>query len=153
MSVPEHVRRLRAAVGTDLLLLPSVTVLPRRGDEVLLVRHIDSGAWGVVGGSVDVDESPADAAVRECREETGLDVELTGILGALGGPEFRVTYPNGDQAAYVHVVYGARVVGGEARPDGEETLEVGWFPLGALPADRTGFVDATLRGVGLLPVP
>ncbi|HYF46622.1 MAG TPA: NUDIX domain-containing protein [Acidimicrobiales bacterium] len=150
MAVPDHVRRLRSAVGHDLLLLASITVLPTDdAGRVLLVRHADTGVWGVIGGSVDVDESPADAARRECVEETGCEVELTGILDALGGPEYRITYPNGDRAAYVHVVYGARVVGGAPRPDGDETTEVAW--LDPATAEVSDFAAATLRAVGLRP--
>lgn len=79
------------------------------------IRQADSGRWGTIGGSVEVDEHPAEAAVREAAEEAGVQVELTRLLTALGGPEVRLTYPNGDQTAYVSIVYEAQVVA--ARPD------------------------------------
>jgi len=72
VAVPEHVQRLRSSVGHDLLLLPSVSVLILDGTRLLLVRHAGLGAqWGVVGGAVEVGESPAEAAVREAAEEIG----------------------------------------------------------------------------------
>ena len=150
MPVAPHIARLRAQVGHDLLLLPSVTVLPLDEDgRVLLVRQIDFGLFGTIGGAVDEDEHPADAAAREAWEETGLDVELTALIGALGGPEFRVTYPNGDQTAYVCIVYAARVVGGEARPDGVETEELRWFAPDELDSpELTDFARASFRELG-----
>ena len=78
MGIPAHIARLRAVVGHDLLLLPSVSVLPvGRDGPLLLVRHAghDDG-WGVLGGAVEVGESPAEAAVRETREEIGVTVRL-----------------------------------------------------------------------------
>jgi ADP-ribose pyrophosphatase YjhB (NUDIX family) len=69
-------------------------------------------------------ETPADAAVREMWEETGLYVELSHIIGVFGGPLCSTTYANGDKASWVSTVFGARVIGGELRPDGDETLEV-----------------------------
>lgn len=152
MPVAPHIARLREKVGHDLLLLPSVAVLPQDEEgRILLARHIDIRLFGTLGGAVDEDEVPADAAVREAREESGLEVELTGILAAVGGPEFRITYPNGDQAAYVSTVYAARVTGGEARPDGEETDELRWFTREelALPDAPLGsFARATFRALG-----
>ena len=51
MPVAPHIARLRAQVGHDLLLLPSVTVLPLDEDgRVLLVRQIDFGLFGTIGG-------------------------------------------------------------------------------------------------------
>jgi hypothetical protein len=77
---------------------------------------------------------------------------VTRLLAALGGPRHRVSYPNGDQTAYVSVVYEATVVGGNLRPDLEETSEVGWFRLDALPSLELGVMArATLDELGWLP--
>lgn len=93
-----YLRELRRSIGHDLVLLPAAMVLPCDGDgRVLLVRQADTGQWATIGGSVEVDEDPAQAAVREAAEEAGVEVRLTRLVTALGGPEFRLTYPNGDQ--------------------------------------------------------
>lgn len=127
MPVSPHIARLRESVGHDLLLLPSVAVLPRdEKGRVLLVLQADRGQWGTIGGAVEPDESPRQTAVREAREEAGVEVELTGILAVVGGPRYRITYPNGDRTAYVSTVYAARVTAGEPAPDHDETSDVAW---------------------------
>jgi 8-oxo-dGTP diphosphatase len=150
MAISPYIQRLRAAVGKELLLLPSVTVLCRDDqDRVLLVRQVDSGQWSTIGGLVEPDEAPRAAAVREAREEAGVDVELLGILDVVGGRSFRVHYPNGDTTAYVSTVFDARVVGGTPAADGEETSEVGWFTRAALDeADLSTFARETFRVIG-----
>ncbi|WP_158607695.1 NUDIX domain-containing protein [Flexivirga caeni] len=151
MPVSPHIARLRAKVGHDLLVLPSVAVLPvDEAGRVLLVRQTDFGTFGTVGGAIDEDESPADAACREAREETGLDVELTGLVGAIGGPEFRMTYPNGDQVAYVSIVYMARIIGDAMiTPDGDEVDAAQWFAREELCAPAvSAFALSTFRAIG-----
>ena len=90
---------------------------------LLLVRIIDTGRWATIGGAVEPDESPAEAALREAEEEAGVTLELGPILAVLGGPEYRMTYPNGDQTSYVVTAFGAEVIGGSPRPDGDETSD------------------------------
>lgn len=120
----DYMRRLRAKVGTDLVLLPSVSVLAVDDRaRVLLVRAAETGQWVVPGGAMEPGETPADAAVREVWEETGVRVALTGVLGVYGGPEFRVGYRNGDEVAFVMTAFAGRPLGGAPRADGEETLE------------------------------
>lgn len=128
MPMSPYMQGLRDAVGSRLLLVPSASVAVRdeRG-RVLLARHATGGAWSLPGGAVEPLETPADAAVREVWEETGLTVELGRLVGVYHGPEFVVRYDNGDETAYLAVVFDGRPTGGEARPDGDELLELGWF--------------------------
>lgn len=152
MPMSEYVRRMRDAIGTDLLLVPSVAVLLRDDDaRLLLVRHADHGQWGLLGGAIDPDESPRHAAARESREEIGVDVVVGDVVGALGGSAYEVEYANGDRTAYVTIVYDGRVAGGEMRPDGVEVTEIGWFDDAELDgADLHFFARAALVELGLI---
>jgi len=128
MPMSGYLKELRQKVGHDLLLLPSAAVLVH--DEhmrILLCLHADKKIWVAPGGLIEPGEQPADAAVRETEEETGLAVRLTGIAGVYGGEDLIIDYPNGDRASYVGIIFRGRVVGGELRPDGTETLDVRWF--------------------------
>ena len=139
------VRRLRDRVGNELLVLPSVAVLPRDEEgKVLLVRIIDSGLWATIGGAVEPDESPQEAARREAQEEAGVELELGPVLAVLGGPEYRLTYPNGDQTSYVVTVYDAIVSGGTPTADGDETSDVAWFDTKDLPHPQMGTLTRAL---------
>ncbi|HEX7131093.1 MAG TPA: NUDIX domain-containing protein [Iamia sp.] len=151
MPMSPYVERMRAAVGHELLLLPSATVLPRRDDgAVLLIRHHASEGWETIGGMVEPGEDPAAAAVREAQEEVGVEVRLGALLGVVGGPDFVVRYPNGDEVAYVSAVWEATIVAGEPVADGTEALAVRWFtPAELATADLGPFCRATLGAVGL----
>ncbi len=128
MPISDYLRQLRTKVGHDLLLLPSVTIIVRDDlGRILLVKHADKQIWVAPGGSLEPGESPADAAVREMWEETGLLVQPVRILGVYGGPPFEVAYRNGDRVSYVMTVFECRPIEGQLRPDGNETLEVGYF--------------------------
>ena len=151
LGIAAHIARLRAVVGHELLLLPSVSVLPVDGaGRVLLVRHAghDDG-WGVLGGAVDVGESPAAAAVREAREEISADVQLVRLVDVLGGPDYEVSYPNGDRTAYVTAVYEARIINGSPAPGDGELSELAWFTPGELPGLQVSrFSRALLHAAG-----
>ena len=89
--------------------------------------------------------------MREAQEEAGVVVELGAILGVLGGPDYRVTYPNGDESAYVVTVFDATIVEGTPRPDDDETSEVGWFSVDKLPFDEMGqLTRALFRDLGFV---
>lgn len=124
MAMSAYLRRLRAAVGTDLLVLPAVTgiVYGERG-AVLLVHQRDLDLWSTPGGLIEPHESPADAVSREVWEETGLYTTPRRILGVYGGPDFTVTYPNGDRVAYVTTVFECVVTGETIVPASEEVLQ------------------------------
>lgn len=122
-----YVRALRAKIGNDFLLMPSVAVLLRDGDgRVLLVQHVE-GRWQMPGGAVDPGEDPRDAAARECMEEMSVTVQIGGVLDVFGGERYRVTYANGDRIGFVVTVFAGEIVDGDPQPDEEETQAVGWF--------------------------
>jgi len=122
MPMSDYVRSLRDRIGHDLLEVPTVSVAVfDDAGRILMVRAIEDGLWSTPGGMMEPLETPADAAVRETWEETGLLVEPTAILGVFGGPECAVEYPNGDRIAWVATLFAARVTGGAARADGIET--------------------------------
>jgi 8-oxo-dGTP pyrophosphatase MutT (NUDIX family) len=151
MAMSPFIRRLRDLIGNELLVLPSVAVLPRddRG-RVLLVQLIDSGLWATVGGAIEPDESPQEAALREAHEEAGVKLKLGPILAVLGGREYRMTYPNGDQTSYVVTVYDATIVGGTPTADGDETSAVQWWAPSDLPVNQMSpLTRALLRDVGI----
>ena len=90
--------------------------------------------------------------MREAREETGLEVEITELVAALGGPDFEMTYPNGDACAYISIVFDARVTGGELTADGVEVSHCGWFSQDELAAADISTVSrSVLSAVGVLP--
>lgn len=124
--MPEHVLRMRELVGGDeLLQLPSVSIALRDdGGRVLLARHVEGNVWLLPGGGIEPGETPADAAVREMWEETGLFVRLTGLVGVFGGPEFIVHYRNGHRTSYVTSTFEAVPRGGAAHLDRSELLEI-----------------------------
>ena len=124
MPMSDYIRRLRAKIGTTVLEVPTVSVLTfDDADRVLLVRHAEGNDWTTPGGMIEPYELPADAAVREMWEETGLHVELTRLIGVFGGQLCTSTYANGDRIAWVSSVFAATPLRGTLRPDGEETLE------------------------------
>lgn len=153
MGIAPHIAWLRSCVGHEMLLLPAVSVLPvDDGGRLLLARHSghDDG-WGILGGAVEPGESPAEAAVREAREEIGADVQLTRLLDVLDGPDYEVTYPNGDRVAYVSAVYEARIIEGSPAPSDGELREVAWFTLEELPGlTLSRFARAALAMTGYL---
>ena len=122
MAMSPYVRGLRAVVGNARILMASVTGIVRdRNGAVLLVQQRDDGAWSTPGGTIEIDETPADAVVREVWEETGLLVRPTRLMAVYGGPGFVVRYPNGDETQYISAIFECAGESGEVHPDGDET--------------------------------
>ncbi|MFF3491937.1 NUDIX domain-containing protein [Streptomyces sp. NPDC002795] len=132
MATPDFIRTIRASAGHQLLLLPGVSAIVFDDEgRVLLGRRADTGKWSIIGGIPEPGEQPADVAEREVYEETGVEcvVERVVLVQALQP----VTYPNGDQCQFMDTSFLCRATGGEARVNDDESLEVAWFALDALP--------------------
>jgi ADP-ribose pyrophosphatase YjhB (NUDIX family) len=116
-------------------VVPSTTVAVRDdAGRLLLIHKIDNNFWALPGGGMDLGESIADAAVREVAEETGLTVQVTGLVGIYSDPAHVMAYEDGEVRQEFSVCFHARVLSGEPREDGSETKEVRWVD----PADVPG---------------
>ena len=132
MATPDFIRDIRATAGHQLLLLPGVTAVVFDGEgRVLLGRRADTGRWSVIGGIGEPGEEPATTAEREVYEETAVRcvAERVVLTQALKP----VQYANGDRCQYVDITFRCRATGGEARVNDDESLEVAWFDVDALP--------------------
>jgi|SRR5690606_7946232 8-oxo-dGTP pyrophosphatase MutT (NUDIX family) len=132
MPTPEFILALRKHVGHDLLWVPGITAVIFDDDgRVLLNRRADTGEWALIAGIPDPGEQPAQAAVREAFEETGVHIEVDRIAAVVA--EDPLTYPNGDVVQFLDITMRCRAVGGRARVNDDESLAVEWFPRDALP--------------------
>ena len=106
----------------------AAAVLIEQDGRVLLVRRTNEpfrGLWTLPAGFINGGEDPAEAAARECFEETGLTVRITRVLDIISGRE----HPRG--ADFI-IVYQASVIGGELKPD-DDVDAAEWFERGHLP--------------------
>jgi ADP-ribose pyrophosphatase YjhB (NUDIX family) len=108
------------------------------GDTVLLTLREDFEVWCLPGGEIETGESVADAARREAREETGLEVELTRLVGI---------YTQLGWGADHDLLFAARIVGGTLKPDPNEVVEARFFRLDALPEHLLAGVSDMLADV------
>lgn len=128
MGMSEYLKDIRKKVGHTLLLLPSVTVANfDSSGRLLLIKHRDTNKWVLPGGAIEPGEIPAESAVREMWEETGLFVQLVKIIGVYGGSEFTVSYSNGDKVSYVMTVFEGQTNEGVLNASNEESMEAKYF--------------------------
>ncbi|RME84810.1 MAG: NUDIX domain-containing protein [Caldilineae bacterium] len=112
----------------------SITIVDDEG-RVLLQKRRDGDWWGLPGGGVDPGETFTAAAIRETREETGLEVEIVRLLGAFTEPDICVCYPDGSRVQIASLNFLARIVGGRLIESNGETAELRWFGADNLPAN------------------
>jgi ADP-ribose pyrophosphatase YjhB (NUDIX family) len=114
-------------------MVPSVNVVVTNGDgDVLLIRRTDNQNWAVPGGAIDHGESMVQAAVRETKEESGIDCSVTGLVGIYTDPKHVILYTsNGEVRQEFSILLTGRATGGVPTPS-DESSEVRWVPRGDL---------------------
>jgi 8-oxo-dGTP pyrophosphatase MutT (NUDIX family) len=124
-------------------MVPSVNVVvANSAGEILLIHRTDNDNWALPGGAIDLGESAKQAAVRETREETGIDCEITGLVGIYTGPKHIILYTsNGEARQEFSIVMTARPLAGEPTPS-DESREVRWVSQ----SDAIGYtMDRAMR--------
>ncbi|MGN1387554.1 MAG: NUDIX domain-containing protein [Bacillus sp. (in: firmicutes)] len=147
MGMSNYYKKLREKVGNELIFMPSVAAIVRNDSGEILLQNKGNGEkWSLPAGAIELGEAPAEAIVREVREETGLLVVPRKLVGVFGGKDFRYQYPNGHQVEYNVFMFDCVIQGGELNPTDNETAELRYFhpnhmPELALPYPKDLFMN------------
>lgn len=127
-----YINWIRRKVGHEKIILVHAggCIFNEKG-EVLLQCRGDCNMWGIPGGALELGETPEMAAVREVKEETGLDVKVGRLIGVYTDTDAVCT--NGDKYQSVCIAYELSVIGGELYCDNSETRELKYFPINNTP--------------------
>jgi ADP-ribose pyrophosphatase YjhB (NUDIX family) len=131
----DYIEQLRQYIGhRPILMLGATTLVLNEENRLLMMRRTDSGHWGIPGGAVELGEVIVEAARRETREETNLEIVEMSLFGVFSGPELYYKYPNGDEVYNVSIVYLCRDWYGEIKLNDEHS-EWSWFAADQIPQD------------------
>ena len=144
----DYIHELRKVIGPRKIILNCAGALIVRDDKILFQLRADNNRWGLIGGLLEMNETYEEAALREIREETGLEVSLDGFLGIFHNHD--MVWANGDRAHVITAMYTARIVSGEPRID-EESHELRFFGSDEIPPlfaeDQAAALKAYFSGV------
>jgi ADP-ribose pyrophosphatase YjhB (NUDIX family) len=109
-------------------IVPAVSVvIPDGQDRILLIRRTDNKYWSIPGGGIEPGESVREAARREVEEETGIDCEITGMVGIYSNPRHVAAYDDGEVRQEFSICLTGRCLGGSLRTSSESS-EVRFVP-------------------------
>jgi ADP-ribose pyrophosphatase YjhB (NUDIX family) len=124
MARTEYFNDPHAPKANSIVVAVTVFVLDD-DDRVLLIRRTDNGLWAIPGGAQDIGEYVAETAVRETREEAGIDVEVIGVVGIYSNPHHVMAYSDGEVRQQFSICFRARYLSGEPATS-DESSEVRW---------------------------
>ena len=128
----DYIKKIRKNLDHDRLILNYAgCIIFDEQNRLLLQKRSDCEKWGFLGGMVESGESVSEAAVREVKEESGLDVEIVSLFGVYS--KYFAEYSNGDKAQPIVHMFKAKVIGGELIDKNNETLELKYFYLSDTP--------------------
>ena len=114
----------QAPAANSLVVAVAVVVRDAFG-RLLMIERTDNGLWAIPGGAQDIGETTRQAAVREVREETGIEVDITGVVGIYSDPRHVIAYDDGEVRQEFSIVFSAAPVGGQLRTS-SESRQVHW---------------------------
>ncbi len=129
----DYIQWIRSKVGHDYVILnfSGACIVNDKGEILLQRRSKTENIWGLPGGAVELGESIEEAAVREIKEETGLDIKVDYLIGIYS--KYFTEYPNGDKAQSICYCFKALVVNGAFHIDNKETFDLQFFDRSDLP--------------------
>jgi ADP-ribose pyrophosphatase YjhB (NUDIX family) len=125
MTRIDHFNEPDGPCATRIVPAASAIVTDEDGG-LLLAKRTDNNLWTIPGGTMKPGETIAETAVREAKEETGIDVEVVSLVGIYSNPQHVVEYSDGEVRQQFSVCFACRPTGGELATS-DETNEVGYY--------------------------
>ncbi|HHW38348.1 MAG TPA: NUDIX domain-containing protein [Bacillales bacterium] len=120
----------------DELKAGVAVIILNEENQVLLQKRADVGLWGIPSGHIEIGETVSEAAIREVKEETNLEIRIKKLIGVYSDPNSQVfAYPNGKVVHFITTCFLAEITGGELRCNSDESLEIKFFGQQNLPQD------------------
>lgn len=130
MGRTDHFHDPAAPRPNAIKVAVSAVVLDDTG-RILMIRRTDNDRYAIPGGGLEAGETVSEAVAREVLEETGIDVEVTDLVGVFSNPEHVIAYDDGEVRQEFSICFRARPIGGSLRTS-EESKEVLWVTPAAV---------------------
>ena len=129
-----YIMNLRKYVGHEPLIgLGATTLVFNEKKEILLNLRTDTNTWGIPGGSMELNETIEDTAIRELKEEAGINATDLELVTILSGNDYYFEYPNGDKLYTVIVLFKVLNYTGNIKVADNESKQLKFFTLDNLP--------------------
>jgi 8-oxo-dGTP pyrophosphatase MutT (NUDIX family) len=143
----DYIRKIREHIGHDLVMTVGCGVLVEDDEgKLLLQKRSDTGEWCIPGGGMEPVETFEETAIRELREEVGIEVSELTLFGIYSGEKRIIHYPNEDVVYSLSIIFRTKKYSGNISDDDSEVLEHRFFrkdevPVNLFPCDSRAILD------------
>lgn len=145
-----YIMNLRKYVGHEPLIgVGATTLVFNDKNELLLNLRTDTNTWGIPGGSMELNETIEETAIRELKEETGISADKLELVSVLSGKDYYFEYPNGDKMCTVIILFKVLNYTGNIKVSDNESKQLQFFALNDLPnmeSRANAIIDKILDG-------
>ena len=145
-----YIMNLRKYVGHEPLIgVGATTLVFNDKNELLLNLRTDTNTWGIPGGSMELNETIEETAIRELKEEAGISADKLELVSVLSGKDYYFEYPNGDKMCTVIILVKVLNYTGNIKVSDNESKQLKFFALNDLPnmeSRANAIIDKILDG-------
>lgn len=145
-----YIMNLRKYVGHEPLIgVGATTLVFNDKNELLLNLRTDTNTWGIPGGSMELNETIEETAIRELKEEAGISADKLELVSVLSGKDYYLEYPNGDKMCTVIILFKVLNYTGNIKVSDNESKQLKFFALNNLPnmeSRANAIIDKILDG-------
>lgn len=148
MSKENYLSSIRKYVGhSPLLTVGTWLLIYNDNNEVLMQLRTDFNAWDFPGGTMEIDETIEEAAKRELKEETNLDLDEIKVLDVFSGEKTYRKYPNGDELYVVSILCDVVKYHGDLKINDDESKQLKWIKTNEIPRNLAPVTEKFIKDI------